>query len=205
MNQQKIGKFIASCRKKQKLTQEQLAEKLNITYKAVSKWETGKGLPDASIMKDLCAVLDITVNDLLSGELIDKTNYDKSIELILLEIVKQKEEYDIKLLRIEILIGVIAILPLLTSTIIVTCIPIEEWVATIIVLTSLIPLLIATPFALRIEQTAGYYECKKCNNKYIPLYKSVFSAMHINRTRYMKCPKCGKYSWNKKVISDNND
>lgn len=205
MNQQKIGKFIASCRKKQKLTQEQLAEKLNITYKAVSKWETGKGLPDASIMKDLCAVLDITVNDLLSGELIDKANYDKSIELILLEIVKQKEEYDIKLLRIEILIGVIAILPLLTSTIIVTCIPIEEWIATIIVLTSLIPLLIATPFALRIEQTAGYYECKKCNNKYIPLYKSVFSAMHINRTRYMKCPKCGKYSWNKKVISDNND
>ena len=205
MNQQKIGKFIASCRKKQKLTQEQLAEKLNITYKAVSKWETGKGLPDASIMKDLCTVLDITVNDLLSGELIDKTNYDKSIELILLEIVKQKEEYDIKLLRIEILIGVIAILPLLTSTIIVTCIPIEEWIATIIVLTSLIPLLIATPFALRIEQTAGYYECKKCNNKYISLYKNVFSAMHINRTRYMKCPKCAKYSWNKKVISDNND
>ena len=82
MNQEKIGKFIASCRKKQKLTQEQLAEKLGITYKAVSKWETGKGLPDASIMKDLCCILKITVNELLSGELINKEDYNKYIKMI---------------------------------------------------------------------------------------------------------------------------
>ncbi len=77
MNQEKIGKFIACCRKKQKLTQEQLAEKLGITCKAVSKWETGKGLPDASIMKDLCSILKITVNDLFSDELINKEDYNK--------------------------------------------------------------------------------------------------------------------------------
>ena len=75
MNQKKIGDFISSCRKKQKLTQEKLAEKLNITSKAVSKWETGKGLPDASIMKELCNILKITVNDLLSGEYIDENRY----------------------------------------------------------------------------------------------------------------------------------
>ena len=207
MNQEKIGKFIASCRKKQKLTQEQLAEKLGITYKAVSKWETGKGLPDASIMKDLCNILKITVNELLSGELIDKIKYDESAEIKLLEMIKQKEEYDKKLLRIEVLLVIISILPLLISTIIVSIVSIEEWLASVLVATSIIPLLLATPFALRIEQTAGYYECQKCYNRYIPKYKSVFPAMHLGRTRYMKCPKCKKYSWNKKVISggDNSD
>ena len=68
MNQEKIGSFIAECRRKKKLTQIQLAEKLGITDKAVSKWETGKGLPDASIMIELCDELDISVNELLSGE-----------------------------------------------------------------------------------------------------------------------------------------
>ena len=80
MNQEKIGKFIATCRKEQNLTQEQLAEKLGITYKAVSKWECGKGLPDASIMMELCKILEITVNDLLSGEKVDKEHYQKKLE-----------------------------------------------------------------------------------------------------------------------------
>ncbi len=80
MNQEKIGKFIATCRKEQNLTQEQLAEKLGITYKAVSKWECGKGLPDASIMIELCKILKITVNDLLSGEKVDKEDYQKKLE-----------------------------------------------------------------------------------------------------------------------------
>ena len=77
MNQEMIGKFISSCRKDKGLTQMQLAEKLNITNRAVSKWETGKSLPDASIMLDLCEVLGITVNELLCGERIAMENYQK--------------------------------------------------------------------------------------------------------------------------------
>ncbi len=80
MDQEKIGKFIATCRKEQKLTQEQLAEKLGITYKAVSKWECGKGLPDASIMMELCKILKITVNDLLSGEKVKEKEYQEKLE-----------------------------------------------------------------------------------------------------------------------------
>ena len=75
IDQDKIGKFIARARKEQKLTQEELAEKLGISYKAVSKWECGKGLPDASIMIELCKILKITVNDLLSGEKINDSDY----------------------------------------------------------------------------------------------------------------------------------
>ena len=77
MNQIKIGKFIAECRKRQGLTQIQLAEKLNITDKAVSKWERGMAMPDSSIMLELCDILDITVNELLSGEKIIMENSNK--------------------------------------------------------------------------------------------------------------------------------
>ena len=201
MDQIKIGKFIAECRKKNNLTQMQLAEKLNITDRAISKWENGKAMPDSSIMLELCNELKINVNELLSGEMIEMNNYDENVEKNLLEMVKQKEENDRRLLRMEILMGILGILPLLISTAIVSLIPLEEWLGSIIVGTSLIPLLIATPFALKIEQIAGYYECKKCHHRYVPTYTGVFSAMHYGRTRYMKCPECNKRSWQKKVIS----
>jgi transcriptional regulator with XRE-family HTH domain/DNA-directed RNA polymerase subunit RPC12/RpoP len=201
MNQVKIGKFIAECRKKKNLTQMQLSEKLNITDRAVSKWETGRAMPDSSIMLDLCDVLSISVNDLLCGEVVTMENYNKELENNLLEMVKQKEESDKRLLCLEIVMGICCILPLIASVIIALIVPMEEWKGGLLVGLSLIPLLIATPFMLKIEQKAGYYECKECGHKYVPEYKSVFGAMHINRTRYMKCPKCDKKSWQKKVIS----
>ena len=201
MNQIKIGKFIAECRKKNNLTQMQLAEKLNITDRAISKWENGKGMPDSSIMLDLCKELKISVNELLSGEMIEMKNYDENVEKNLLEMIKQKEENDKRLLHAEILIGILGLLPLFISLIIIEIVAIEEWLGTVIILTSLIPFLIATPFLIKIEQIAGYYECKKCGNKYVPEYKSVFISRHIGRTRYMNCPKCNKRSWQKKVIS----
>ena len=201
MNQEKIGKFIAECRKKKNLTQAGLAEKLNITDRAISKWETGKGMPDSSIMLELCDELGINVNELLSGEVIKMENYNLKAEENLLKMKKQKEEADKRLLHMEILLGILCIVPLLISIIIVMAIPMEEWLGVVITVTGLIPLLIATPFAIRIEQVAGYYECEKCHHKYIPKYKSVFLAMHYGRTRYMKCPECNNRSWHKKVIS----
>ena len=201
MDQVKIGKFIAECRKKNNLTQMQLAEKLNITDRAISKWENGRAMPDSGIMLDLCNELKISVNELLSGEMIEMKEYDKKTEELLLDMQKQKEEADKRLLIIEIVMGIVCIIPLLAAVVIISTIPFEEWIQTAIVIASIIPLLIATPFALKIEQKAGYYECKKCHHRYVPTYSSVLWAMHINRTRYMKCPECNKRSWNKKVIS----
>ena len=86
MNQETIGKFVATCRKEKGLTQKQLAEKLNITDRAVSKWETGKSIPDASIMLDLCKILGISANELLSGERIAMENYQKRAEENLVEL-----------------------------------------------------------------------------------------------------------------------
>ena len=201
MDQAKIGSFIAQCRKNENLTQMQLAEKLNITDRAISKWETGKAMPDSSIMLKLCDVLKITVNDLLSGEVVTMDNYNKELEKNLLEMVKQKEESDRRLLKLEIVMGIVAVLPLIAAAIIASVVPMEEWKGGLLVGLSLIPLLIATPFAIKIEQKSGYYECQKCGHRHIPKYNSVFLAMHVNRTRYMICPECNKKSWQKKVIS----
>lgn len=200
MNQIKIGKFIAECRKRENLTQSKLAEILGITDRAVSKWENGRSMPDSSIMLPLCNTLKISVNDLLSGEVVEMKNYNEEAEKNLLKVVREKEESDKRLLTMEIVLGVVSIIPLIASIFIVSLIPLKEWIATVIVIACLIPLLIATPFAIKIEQKAGYYVCQKCGHRYIPKYNSVFMAMHMGRTRYMKCPECKKYSWQKKVI-----
>lgn len=205
MDQIKIGRFIAECRKKQNLTQMQLAEKLNITDRAVSKWETGRSLPDSSIMLQLCEILNITINDLFCGEVVIMDNYNKELEKNLLEMVKQKEEADKRLLNMEIITGVICVAFMLALSVMASYAPFEEWVRITLIIIGLIPLLIAMPFMLKIEQKAGYYECRECRHRYIPEYNSVLWAMHMGRTRYMKCPKCGKKSWQKKVISKDCD
>lgn len=100
MDQVKIGKFIAECRKSKSLTQMQLAEKLNITDRAVSKWETGKGMPDSSIMLDLCNELDISVNELLSGERIEMDNYNEKAEENFIGLRQSSERIERKLQNI---------------------------------------------------------------------------------------------------------
>ena len=201
MDQVKIGKFIAECRKKQNLTQMQLAETLNITDRAISKWENGKAMPDSSIMLDLCNELKISVNELLSGEVIEMINYNEKVEQNLLEMIKEKENSDKRLLKLEIVIGVVTVIPFLVLLGIASYVEMANWLRIVLIVIGLVPFLVATFFAVKIEQTAGYYECAKCHHKYVPTYSSVFWAQHLGRTRYMKCPKCGVKSWNKKVIS----
>lgn len=201
MDQIKIGKFIAECRKKNNLTQMQLAEKLNITDRAISKWENGKGMPDSSFMLDLCSELKISVNELLSGEVLEVNNYNEKLEQNLIDIVKQKEESDKRILTMEIAMGVASIIIFLILVMTASLIEMQDWVRLLIIIPSTIFIFIVCLLLLRIEQTAGYYECQKCHYKYVPTYSSVLWAMHINRTRYMKCPKCNEKSWQKKVIS----
>ena len=201
MDQVKIGKFIAECRKKNNLTQMQLAEMLNITDRAVSKWECGKALPDSSIMLELCEILKISVTDLLSGEVVTMDNYNEKAEQKLIEMVKQKEEADKNLLLMEVILGVLLFSVFFALAMVASFVQMDDWMRILLILIGLIPFLVAVPFLLKIEQSAGYYECAKCSHKYVPEFKSVFLAMHMGRTRYMRCPKCGQNSWQKKRIS----
>lgn len=200
MNQVKIGKFIAQCRKNKNMTQAELAEKLNITDRAISKWETGKGMPDSSIMLELCNELDITVNELLSGEEIEMDNYNKIAEENLLEFKKIDETKNKMLLQIEVIIGILASVAFLGVVLLTNIFVENQTYISIICICSFIIFFIGISFALKIETIAGYYECKKCHHKYIPKYNDVFWSMHFGRTRYLKCPKCNEKSWNKKVI-----
>lgn len=201
MEQVKIGKFIASKRKEQGLTQLQLAEKLGITDRAVSKWETGKSLPDASLMPELCKLLKITINDLLCGEVVSVENYNEKAEKALLEMVKKEEMQNKKLMMYENVIGFGSTLSFLIQ-VLVTVFFVKNTTAQILLfILAFAFLIVGVSFALKIEAETGYYECQKCHNKYVPKYSSVYFAMHLGTTRYMKCPKCGKKSWQKKVMS----
>lgn len=205
MDQVKIGKFIADCRKQANLTQMQLAETLNITDRAVSKWERGKSLPDSSIMLELCDTLGISVNDLLCGEVVTMDNYNKELENNLIEMIKQKEENDKHLLTLEWVIGILSMIVLFVPIIIASLLPMEDWQRIVLTFSGFIPCFIGFFFAVKIEQIAGYYQCKECGHRYVPTYKAMNLAMHMGRTRYMRCPNCGKKSWQKKVLRKNKE
>ena len=105
MDQIKIGRFISKKRKEKNITQSELAEKLGISDRAVSKWENGLCMPDAGNIPELCKILDITINDLFSGEVVDMKEKEKKLEENLLELARQKEEKDKQLLTLEWVIG----------------------------------------------------------------------------------------------------
>ncbi|MBQ3201084.1 MAG: helix-turn-helix transcriptional regulator [Clostridia bacterium] len=201
MDQIKIGKFIAACRKKENLTQMQLAEKLNITDRAVSKWERGKAMPDSSIMLALCDVLNISVNDLLCGEVVTVENYNRELENNLLEMIRQKEQADKHLLALEWVIGIMTVVILLSLVGVASYVQMETGLRVALIVLGFILFFVGAFFALRIEQVAGYYECGKCGHRYVPTYKTVNLAMHVGRTRYMRCPECGQRSWQKKKLT----
>ena len=200
MDQVKIGRFIAQRRKANNMTQMQLAEKLGITDRAVSKWETGKSLPDVAIMPELCGLLNITINDLFNGEVVVMEDYREKSEKLLIEMAKQKEQADKNLLALEILIGVLSIIILLGFTFAASFFDMPDWARICLIIAGVVPCLVGLFFALKIEQTAGYYECAECGHRYVPTFGRVLWAPHMGRTRYMKCPKCGKTTWNKKVL-----
>lgn len=203
MDQLKIGKYISEKRKEKGLTQAVLADSLGITDRAVSKWERGKGLPDASIMLELCDRLEISVNELLSGEDIDMKDYNKKAEENLLEMKKQNEQYAKAMLKNEWVIGAGSTIIFFGSVIIASYAEMPAWARIVLIGLATVIFIIGITSALRIEQVAGYYECQCCHHKYVPKFSTVFFSMHIGRTRYMRCPKCNKHSWQKKVI--NND
>ena len=200
MDQIKIGKFISEKRKELGITQSELAEKLNITDRAISKWENGVCMPDVGTIPELCEILNITINDLFSGEVVNMKNNEKKLEENLMEMAKLKEEADKRLLNLEWIIGILACIVLFGAMLVSAYVEMATYLKVIIMVSGVIIFLIAMFYALKIEQVAGYYECKNCGHKYVPGYWTCFFAPHIGRSRYMRCPKCNTKSYHKKVL-----
>ena len=200
MNQIKIGAFIAECRREKGLTQMQLAEKLGITDKAVSKWERGLAMPDTAIMLELCDILGINVNELLSGEKINMENNEKKNEQLLIDISKEVEAKNrIIWTNMWIIMGVCIVGLLAMCAVAAFIIPEGPW-QLVTIISSVIVFLIPCFYALKLEVSVGAYKCKKCGTEIVPTYKQALNAMHMGTTRYLKCPKCQKRTWCKKVI-----
>ena len=199
MDQIKIGKFIAECRKNKNLTQAQLAEELNVTDRAISKWETGKAMPNFDIMLDLCSILGINVNELLCGEMIDMEQKVDQLNELIFQMAKNEERYHKRLLHSACVIVAISLLALiclvtLISLLIPEC-PFQYFLIIVSVILFVIPCIIALKFKVE----TGYYECKNCQNMFVPNYKGIALLMQTPTRRLLKCTKCGKWTWCKKL------
>ena len=196
----KIGKFIAERRKALGMTQMQLAEKLYISDRAVSKWETGKSMPDVSIMLELSNTLGISVQELLMGGKIDMENNNQKNEQLLLDMAKELETKN-KMLWTSVWVIMMASIMALFAGIFVAAYLIPEGIWQLItILGSCVVFLIPCLYALKLEVSVGAYKCKNCGHEIIPTYTEALMAMHKGTTRYLKCPKCNKRRWCKKVV-----
>lgn len=200
MDQLKIGRFVTDCRKQKNLMQMQLAEKLGITDKAISKWERGIAMPDSSIMLELCGILGISVNELLNGEKINMESNDQKNEQLLLDMAKELERKDKTILSSMWAIMIISTIALFAGIFAVTFL-LSEGIWQIITIIGLcVVFLIPCFYALKLEVSVGAYKCKNCGHEIIPTYSQVMWSMHRGTTRHLKCPKCNKRTWCKKVL-----
>ena len=200
MDQIKIGRFIAVRRKRANLTQLQLADRLGITDKAVSKWERGITTPDTSIMLELCDILGISVNELLSGEKINMENSSQKNEQLLLDMAKELEKKNKTIWSSMWAIMIVSMTALIAGIFIAAfLIPEGVW-QLVTILCVCVLFLIPCFYALKLEVSVGAYKCQNCGYEIVPTYKEVMMAMHRGFTRHLLCPKCNKRTWCKKVL-----
>ena len=199
MDQIKIGKFIAECRKKKNLTQAQLAEKLNITDRAISKWETGKAMPDSDIMLDLCYILGINVNELLCGEMIAPEQKAEQLNELIFQMAKNEDRYHKRLLHSAYVIIATSLAALICLMTLISLLIPECGFQTFLIIMSVILFIIPCMIALKFKAETGYYECMNCQNMFVPNYKEIAFLMQTPSRRLLKCAKCGKWTWCKKL------
>lgn len=200
MNQIKTGKFIAEMRKEKSLTQKQLAEMLNISDKTVSKWECGKGLPEVALMMPLCEILQITVNELLSGERLNESNYRQKTEEIIMDLVKEKEESKKKII-LSAAVCFVTILAVVTIVIVAGYFTMEEWQRIVLIIISVVIMIGGLGVACALEMTAGTFECRHCKARFVPTAGAYIAGPHTLTTRKLKCPECGKKSYCKRRLT----
>lgn len=202
MNQVQIGKFIAAERKQKGYTQRQLADRLGISDKTISKWETGKGFPEMSLMLPLCECLGITVNELLSGERLSDSEYKQKAEEKLVNMIKERDA-NRKAYRLTNIAGLMSSVIFVTLMVLV-CV----YAGTIpLTLTIILTVLAIGEFAAGLyvatlgEQSIGYYQCPECGEYFIPTYREYLMGIHIGSIRRLSCPHCCRKVWAKKVMS----
>lgn len=200
MNQVKIGKFIQEMRKKQSLTQRELSEKLNISDKTISKWETGNGLPEVGLMLPLCQLLHISVNELLSGEKLDEKQYYKKAEETIMDLLKEKAEAKKKII-ISLIIALLTAVASYTLIIVSWVIDMPLWLSIFLTVLASLIMIVGIGLTCVLDRDAGVYECPDCGERFVPTMKDYVRSTHTPTKRKLTCPHCGKRSYCKKRLS----
>ncbi len=200
MNQVLIGKFIASERKRKGYTQKQLSEKLGISDKTISKWERGNGFPEVSLLLPLCGELDITVNELLSGERVSEEDYRKKAEENMVNLVREAQESKKKI----ILSAMVALLVIVAATpmfVISGAIEMNTWIRVILIAIGFVVIVIGIAIACVLDRDAGAYECPECKTRFVPDMKDYIMGAHTITKRRLVCPHCGAHKYCRKVLT----
>ena len=200
MDQIKIGKFIADERKRKGYTQKQLSGKLEISDKTISKWERGNGFPEVSLLLPLCNELEITVNELLSGERVSEEDYRKKAEENMVNLVREAQESKKRIILSAIVAGltIIAALPLFMIS---GMLEMENWLRVTIIIIGGVVVFGGIAVACVLDRDAGAFECPECNNRFVPDMKAYVMGPHTITKRKLVCPHCGAHKYCKKVLT----
>ena len=200
MDQIKIGKFIAEERKVKKYTQRELADKLSISDKTISKWERGNGFPEVSLLLPLCNELEITVNELLSGERLQAMDYKKKAEENMVNLVKEAQESKKKIIM-SAMVGVLVIVAAVPLFVVAGMFEMQVWTRVLLMGIGFVIMVMGIAIACVLDREAGAFECPECKERFVPDMKSYVMGPHIITKRKLTCPKCGCTKYCKHVLT----
>ena len=200
MDQIKIGKFIAEERKAKKYTQRELADKLSISDKTISKWERGNGFPEVSLLLPLCNELEITVNELLSGERLQAMDYKKKAEKNMVNLVKEAQESKKKIIM-SAMVSVLVIVAAVALFVVAGMFEMQVWTRVLLMGIGFVITVMGIAIACVLDREAGAFECPECNNRFVPDMKSYIMGPHTITKRKLVCPYCGAHKYCKKVLT----
>ncbi len=200
MDQIKIGKFIAEERKTKKYTQRELADKLSISDKTISKWERGNGFPEVSLLLPLCNELEITVNELLSGERLQAMDYKKKAEENMVNLVKEAQESKKKIIM-SAMVGVLVIVAAVPLFVVAGMFEMQVWTRVLLMGIGFVIMVMGIAIACVLDREAGAFECPECKERFVPDMKSYVMGPHIITKRKLTCPKCGCTKYCKHVLT----
>ena len=190
MDQIKTGKFIAEERKAKKYTQRELADKLSISDKTISKWERGNGFPEVSLLLPLCNELEITVNELLSGERLQAMDYKKKAEENMVNLVKEAQESKKKIIM-SAMVGVLVIVAAVPLFVVAGMFEMQVWTRVLLMGIGFVIVVMGISIACVLDREAGAFECPECKERFVPDMKSYVMGPHTITKRKLTCPKCG--------------
>ena len=191
MDQIKTGRFIASLRREKGLTQLQLADRLGISDKTVSKWERGAGLPEVSLMLPLCEELRINVNELLCGERLTDADYKTKAEVNMMDLVQENRENKKRFTQAA-LCGSITIIAVCALIVIAAYIELPVAVRIALIVLALLTGAAGIGTAASLDAKAGCFECPACGERFVPDMRAYVKGYHTFTKRRLTCPACGQ-------------